>query len=888
MEQLSSLRVIPLIFRRIIWRHWSVAWRSTGLLISILALGIAVFFSIRLANRAAVKSFEYFTGLLHQSSDWQISALAGSLSDSTLPQLRSAFGDLPVDIIPVLETSASAPRQMGEDPIGSRPMFDLVGLDLISIQNPASAAGDNSDLFNRPEAGTNSQGMVRLGDVLQKTNAVFISSAMARREHLQRADHLAVVIDDRVIDLEIAGIIPDLPSRPAAPDNLIIIDLPALQRLTHRPGKLDRIELSVPDGPLAESQRTTLHNKLVTLGKNRWQLLSQADRRAGAAMMTRAFRMNLNLLSTIGLLVGLYLIFQSLDGAVVRRREEISILRSLGITEKIIRQSWLLESAVLGLAGGIIGALFGWAGAQIAVRFVGRTVNALYYSTSVQSARLDGGEFMLALGIALGASLLAGWWPARQAAKTPSAQILSRALENQDQKLRWQSSLGQSAGFAAAVLAVSFCLVWLPPLRLAGALRIPLAGYAAAVGLIFGGGILCGKTLQELAHWFRSVGNTSAAARMALSHLAHLGSRHRLAAASVLCAVSMAAGMIILVASFDATMTSWIGNTFQADLYVTSSAAEGASSQNGILPETWRAIAHYPGIAELNAMQTAEIQINGISTMLVGVDVDFSRRHPNLTWRQRPSDADFFDDSRNENLGLASESFCERFRVQRGDLVNIPTPAGEKPLTISGVFSDYGNERGSLLISRRHFSAWFGDESARSLIIIAAPGVDPDRLQAELAHDFPALDILTNRHLRSEILRVFHQTFSLTYALELIGIVVAVVGLGMTFSSILIDRRTEMTTLRALGWRRDEMALSTAIEGTLLSVCAVVAGSIVSLGLGWILIYVINKQSFGWTLQFRVPWVLMSVEGLLVIVMGTVVAYLVGRWGSGLPADREE
>jgi putative ABC transport system permease protein len=153
---------------------------------------------------------------------------------------------------------------------------------------------------------------------------------------------------------------------------------------------------------------------------------------------------------------------------------------------------------------------------------------------------------------------------------------------------------------------------------------------------------------------------------------------------------------------------------------------------------------------------------------------------------------------------------------------------------------------------------------------------------------FPGLSILTNRYLRSEILRIFHQTFAVTYALEFIGIVVAVIGLGMTLSSILLDRRTELTTLRTLGLNRGELARATAFEGGLLALCGVIAGTAASLGLGWILIYVINKQSFGWTLQFRVPWPALAALGALVVGAGTVVAYLVGRWGSHLAADREE
>jgi putative ABC transport system permease protein len=880
---LSSPLVFQLLFCRLTWRHWLAARRSTVLQILILALGISVFFSIRLANRAAVNSFENFTGMLHQASDWQISASAGELPDSTLGELREALGDLPVDMIPVLETTAAEPFKGGGDQLESRPMYDFVGLDLVAIQNPADAAGEDLDLFNQSSTGSNSTGDNSFGKVMQNLNAAFISVGMATVRHLKIGDRFPVVIDDQLVDLEIAGLIPEIPSRPAAPDNLIIMDLPALQSLTHRAGKIDRIEFTVPEGPAAEAQRSQLHDVLVTLGKDRWQILSQADRRAGAAMMTRAFRMNLNLLSMIGLLVGLYLIFQSLDGAVVRRREEIGVLRSLGVTEKIIRQSWLLEAAVLGLIGGGLGALLGWGGAQVAVRFVGRTVNALYYTTSVQSARLSGGELLLALGIALGASLIAGWWPARQAAKTPPAQILSRSMESAVQKTPWQS-----AGFGLAILIFSLFLTRLPPLRLAGALRVPLGGYAAAVGLIFAGGILCGIIMQKCAQSARFLGEASAPAKVAISYLARSSSRHRLAAASLLCAVAMAAGMIILVASFDTTMRRWIANTFQADLYATSAGAQSASSQNRIPPQTWQRIAHYPGVAELNPMQVAQIQLKGISTMLVGVDVDFSRRHPNLIWLQAPKGDDFFYDARDEELGLASESFCERFQVRRGDVVDIPTPAGEKPIRIAGVFCDYGNERGSLLIARSHFAAWFGDELASSLILITRPGIDPEQLQVELSHDFPGLAILTNRHLRTEVLRVFHQTFSVTYALELIGIVVAVTGLGMTFSSMLVDRRNELTTLRALGWRRNDLATAASLEGALLSTGSVLAGLITSLGLGWILIYLINKQSFGWTLQFQIPWLSLAAVGLLVILSGTITAWLVGHWGSGLAADREE
>ncbi len=883
MNELRPLATIGLLLRRFTLRHWRSAPRATALQIFILALGIAVFFSIRLANRATVSSFQNFAGLLTQQSDWQISAPAGELPVSVLGELRSALGDDAVEIIPVVETTASKPHTQREEMIGSRQSFHLLGLDLVAIQNLASASEADHGWFDQQSAGTNYAGGNQFWNLLRKKNAVFISQTMAEKANLKIGDAFPVVIDENVANLEVAGLIPTSPARPNPPEDLLMMDLPALQRLAHREGKLDRIEFIVADGADADARRGKLHDQLVALGKNRWTVFSPADRRASAATMTRAFRMNLTILSLVGLLVGLYLIFQSLDGAVVRRREEIGVLRSLGVTEKIIRRAWLLEAMLLGFFGGALGVLLGWGGAQFAVRFIGKTVNTLYYATTVNSARLDAGEFFIAIGLALAASLVAGWWPARQAAKIPPAQILSRHAENQERK-----SLLQSAPFALWLLATSGLLVLLPPLRFSGALRFPLGGYAAALGLIFGGGILCSQVLRQLAQMLRFAGNYSVAAKIATSHLRKTSSRHRLAAAGLLCAVTMAAGMIILVTSFETTMRGWIINTFQADLYISSDGAQSAATQNRISPTTWHAIVANPNLADANVMQSTAIEIGGISTMLVGVDLEFTRRHPNLSWQNPPRDEKIYHFAQNENLALASESFSERFRVRRGDKIKIPTPGGEKVLTIAGIFSDYGNERGSLVVERRHFAAWFSDELATSVIVMTRTNVSPENVQADLSAQFPGLSILTNRYLRSEILRIFRQTFSVTYALELIGIIVAVIGLGMTLSSILLDRRAELTTLRALGWQRREMAWATAIEGALLSTCGVAVAMIVSLGLGWILIYVINKQSFGWTLQFAIPWPQLAALGMLVIGAGTVVAYFVGRWGSGLAADREE
>ncbi len=853
-----------LLFKRITLRHWLHAPRETLLQIAIFSLGIALFFSIRLANRAVLNNFEHFTTLLHQESDVELRATDGKLSTNILKELRQSLGATPVELIPILDLRATEPYN--ENKKIAPPLFQLLGVDLLALQNLRSP----QELVDNPLSS------------IKSNVALFITHQLALEKNLAVGDFFPLVVDHQKINFQVAGWIPEERADWTSSSHLLLADLPLLQSLTNQTGKISQIACLLPSGPRREERKKELFHLLEEKSHGRFELWTARDEEKKAALMTQSFRMNLTILSFIALLAGLYLIFQSLDGALVRRRSEIAILSTLGVTERVIRIQWLLEALILGLSSGFLGSLLGWGGAQFAVRSVAAVVNTLYYRTAVHAASLDCREFFLAMLLALSSALLTGWWPAREAAQTPPAQILSQEYDKERTR-SWVESLKLGCFF----FLLSGMLSLMPAVSFLQTRPLPLAGYLATFLLILGGGIFSGRLVEQSASLSSSLGKFSPLLRLALSHLKPLSKRHYFAAAGILCGIAIAAGMLILIASFEKTMNFWIRSTFQADLYISSAQYDGTSLEKQIDASTWQRITTQDEIADFQVVTSHSIMLSQLPTMISGIDINFLKRHQNLLWKKIPPE-DFFNTEKNSHLLLASESFLQRYHLRLGDQITIPSIHGNKKMTIVGIFAEYGNERGSLLMDRNHFLDDFKENGASALIIFLKPSLDPQAASLKLAKQFPGLTIFTNRNLREEILRIFHQTFSITYALELIGMIVAIIGLGMTLSNILIDRRKEVTILRALGATYSTIALAEALEGGILAMSSTLVGILVSIGIGVILIYVINKQSFGWTLQFTIPFMPLLLLGVAVVITATAVCYAVARKCSQLPEDIHE
>jgi len=764
--------------------------------------------------------------------------------------MREALGPLPVSLLPVVEETVTPALDKGNGEIGSRATWRLLGVDFVALLNLRGEAPAG--------LGANMQA-VRSG--------VYVSPKLG----VKAGEDLRLIVDDRIITLKVAGVVPEVPGVASLPAHLLLMDLPEAQSVLERGDRVDRVEV------LAQNSATFPHllEETGEMLKIRWQVRGGSDRRQLAGTMTQAFRLNLTILSLLALLVGGYLIFQALDGVVLRRREEIGILKSLGVTDRAIQIAFLLEAGLLGLCGGALGVLLGWLGAQAAVGGVTKTMNALYGATSEQQAALSLREALLALSISILASLIAAWWPARMAARTPPAHMLGRHATPFEGGALWRVEW-----IGWAMMLVALLLAQLPVLRFESGTRLPLAGYTAALLWLVGAG-LAASTIWRLVAQKKTL---SAVWRIALSNLRRPTVRHRFAVAALASAVAMTTGMAVMVASFDHTMRGWIDRTMKADIYVSSAGAQSASSTHAITQKTVVELEHEPGVEELAFVQAKTLVWHGGEVLILGANPLFSRKHGLYAWVHAPQREEWWLSEDGITPAIISESWSERFGTQVGDIIDL---AGHK-VRIVAMNAEYGNERGSLTLPAANFREWFQTDEAWRVALMLKPGVDAETVRSHIEAKQPGLSVFTNAHLRREALRIFRQTFSVTHALEVIGVIVAVVGLGLALTSLLLERRAVLATLHSLGMTRKEIAKSAALEGLGVACAGALTGITAGLWLGWLLVYRINKQCFGWTLQFHAVWWHLIVLGAAVVATGMLVAALVGRWAAMLPAEHTE
>lgn len=858
------------LFRQLILRQmWADRLRSANTVVGI-AAGIAVVLAVRLANGSAVKGFEAALDLTAGRAGLEIQGAGFGIDEQTLAQLawlRTYGVASPVIDGDVLVSAARA----GAADEGRLEVYRVLGIDILrdrAVRDYTLGAPGTGD--GPPRTSTD---ILRL---LTDPTAVVITRAAADRLELSPGDALPVVVGDRTQTLAVRGVLEaDGPAR-VSDGRFLMMDIAAAQWMFDRLGRIDRIDIALADGvDLAEAERAIAAR--LPAG-----LIVQRPARRGAQVerMLAAFHLNLTALSSIALLVGLFLVYNAVSVSVLARRQEIGTLRALGVTRRHVLALFLGEAVVFGALGVACGVPLGRLLAYLTVSLTAATVNTLYVASAAAPVALTAADLGVALAIGVPLALVAAWLPAREAARVPP----TAALRGADRALARSHGQTRSRVGAVALLALSAASTRLPPLD-----GLPVAGYLASVALVFGGALLIPTVLQATARVGRTQWHRAFGAGGWLAHAAVGGAIGRVAVSVAALSVSLAmmVAITVMVGSFRQTVIDWVGQSLQADLFVGPLARRSGARGAAVSEEVEAVVRAHPDVAAVDAFHSVTVPYGDSLISLGAGDLAVQARYGTLRFRSVAAGIPAAGDARRQAAAvldhvraagdavIVSEPFANRYATDAGDRVTLSTPRGPVAFAVAGVYYDYSSDRGVVTMDDATFARHFGDRRPTGLTVYLKDGRSVEAARESLLGRLGGarVTVFTNSTLRAEVLRIFDSTFAITYALQAIAIVVALLGVVGTLMTLVIERERELAIVRAIGASRGQVRAMVVAEAAMLGIISQGAGILLGLLLALILVYVVNLQSFGWTIHLSIPWLSLLQMSALVVVT-TMVAGL--------------
>jgi putative ABC transport system permease protein len=827
-------------------RDLSRNWIRTFLTVAGIALGVAVMLAINLANGTALSRFRESIDLVAGRSNLQIiSKSAPEMDESVLRQIEPLREQ--VKFTPVIDENAVVPGANSD-------LVEVLGVDMFADPEfrPFSIGGNHSggngvSIFNR--------------------DAVYVGSKFAERHSLKVGDRFEVLVNDRAESLQVAGVIGYNGPGRAFGGNLLVMDIGSAQDVFNMSGKISRIDLIVP-GDVFDVTTRTLNTVLP-------QSLS-ADRpeRRGQQVekMIASFQYNLAALSLIALLVGMFLIYNTMSITVIRKRAEIGILRALGMSKRTIFAAFTMQALMMGTVGSMLGLLLGYAFSRGAVKAVGSTVQALYVDQPPADVVITPATLGIAFLAGLLISLIAALGPVWEAMSVQPAEATRRA----SYELRVVGGAKWFALLGVALLLVAWMCAGMPALH-----GFPVFGYISAALTIFGVAflmpILLSGTMQLLRPLlpglFRSEG------KLALLGLKATLGRTSVAVASLMLGIAMMISLAIMIGSFRQTVIVWVNQTLKADLYVSPQVRQ-KSNKGRISADIVERIKHVDGVADTDAFVETMIEYKGAPTNLGAGDAAVLARRGNLLFVDGKNSFDVMNRLDHEDACVVTESFAIRNGIHAGDTIEIPTPKKLLKLVVAGVYYDYASDLGYIIISRRVWHEYFPDYYSTTVAVYADPNTDVELVRGRILvaiGEQTRLNVRTNRDLRVEILRIFDNTFAITYALHAIAISVAILGVMNALFALTYESRREFAILSYVGASIQQLRKIVLIQAALLGLLGNVFGLVVGFVLSLLLINVINKQSFGWTVQLFMPMDFIIESSLLVLFFALLSGLIPAR-----------
>ncbi len=577
-----------------------------------------------------------------------------------------------------------------------------------------------------------------------------------------------------------------------------------------------------------------------------------ARRGERAGTLTRAFRANLLALGFLAVLVGSFLAFNMAQFAVTRRRTLFGKLRCLGCSAQALLIAVLGEAAVVGAIGGVLGVIGGRLLANVMVVHVAGTVSTLYGYIETPVPELDGLTALGGIALAIGASVLASWAPARSAARTPPILVAGGVMREPVARAR-----------VPLLFAVLAGLLLLPPV---GGLVLPALSVLCLL-------LAVATFIPLLLGWIvRRPPPGSTVLALALGRLRRSLARTGATAGALVMPIAMTLGIVIMVGSMQREIVNWVQATIGADVYIKPVMQELAPWTVRLDDELVDSLETWPGVERVDFLRGVEQRQGDRSFFVAGARITALEQRASLrilegdpdTTMQRVRDGDV----------LISEPLHRKSGLGPGDQLTLQGRDGERQLTIAAVFQDFSFDRGYCLMNEPLFLSLYGDVPVRNAALLLEPGVSAGAVAEALSRRFPEAEFSTVDQLFERIMEAFDNTFRITYALQGISTTLALIGVLTGLLCLHLERRHELGVLRALGATRRTVGQLLLTEALVIVLLDAIVAIPVGLLLSWILIAVVNTRSFGWTFPMTIDLPTMG-EVLLLAVTAALIAGII-------------
>ncbi len=807
------------------------------------ALGVAALVAILLVNQSALAAFTGSTEAVSGQTDLAVLPKGPTLDETTLPTVLGSPGV--ADAFPILRRSVAVLPS-------AEVQLDVFGLDLFRPL-PLTVVADVDD----------ARGWQGIG----------VTKQLADRQDWALGDSIALASGRGVEYVTIQVLLDDaaapLPSRFTA-----IMDIGEMQRRFGQPGAITQIDVVVDSTSAVASTQAALASRLA----GGVSVETPSGRANDVAELLRAFRLNLIALSLVSIIVGAFLIYAAVRASLARRRKEFGVLRALGATRRQVLLLILSEVAVLSGAGVAIGAVLGTLLAKANVSTVSATLSNLYLLNAIERVDQPAWIYLVAGATGLAAALAGALGPAAELARHGPRELLSAVVVHE--QLRSHSARLAVLGLAILVLIGGWYTT-------AGADWQP-AGFVLAFGLLAALPLMTPFVIQR-------VTGAARARDFSIQYSARsLGTKLQvtsIAVAALAIAVALLVGVTVMIGSFRRTLDVWLATAVQADVYIATPAWARSASDPPIDDAMLAALHAAPDIVAIDRLRAIRSSVEGRQTTIVAVD--FSEELPASRFPLYASTSTTFDDVR-DGAALITEPLARKRDRWVGDSIAIATAGGrETVLPIAGVYYDYSSEHGMVAISPPTMQALFGDLPVANVGLYLARNADPETTIQWLSTNLSDRPLVyrSQQRLRRDALAIFDQTFAVTKILQSLSLLIAAAGITLTLLVIARERLGELALYRALGAQRLQVFSLFMQKGLGMAGLATVLGTVGGIALAAILVFIINRAFFGWTIQLSWPYRAVAWQWAAILgaaVLASLYPALIASRASGSALREEE